>query len=160
MKPENILITLEVNGHICTCCCLLSDLFSPFPLPLLLLLFSSSFPSPPPSLHSSLLPPHLLLLPSPCPQTDNVKLADFGSCKSINSKHPYTEYISTRWYAYTHQHVPTVRTQMHSTPQIYMSGTCLAHVWLMQSLEAMLSTVRNLVLKPVIMLLLFGGLFK
>ncbi|KAL5463251.1 hypothetical protein EMCRGX_G032131 [Ephydatia muelleri] len=31
-------------------------------------------------------------------ETDNVKLADFGSCKSINSKHPYTEYISTRWY--------------------------------------------------------------
>ena len=31
--------------------------------------------------------------------TDNlVKLADFGSCKGMYSKHPYTEYISTRWY--------------------------------------------------------------
>jgi len=29
---------------------------------------------------------------------DNVKLADFGSCKGIHSEHPYTEYISTRWY--------------------------------------------------------------
>jgi len=30
---------------------------------------------------------------------DNVlKLADFGSCKSVYSKHPFTEYISTRWY--------------------------------------------------------------
>lgn len=29
---------------------------------------------------------------------DQVKLADFGSCKRINAEHPYTEYISTRWY--------------------------------------------------------------
>ena len=30
---------------------------------------------------------------------DNVlKLADFGSCRGIYSKQPYTEYISTRWY--------------------------------------------------------------
>lgn len=27
-----------------------------------------------------------------------LKLADFGSCRSIYSKQPYTEYISTRWY--------------------------------------------------------------
>ncbi|OMJ85934.1 hypothetical protein SteCoe_12637 [Stentor coeruleus] len=27
-----------------------------------------------------------------------LKLADFGSCKGIYSKQPYTEYISTRWY--------------------------------------------------------------
>ncbi|XP_055497107.1 MAPK/MAK/MRK overlapping kinase-like isoform X10 [Leucoraja erinacea] len=27
-----------------------------------------------------------------------LKLADFGSCRSIFSKQPYTEYISTRWY--------------------------------------------------------------
>lgn len=29
---------------------------------------------------------------------DQVKLADFGSCRGIYSKQPYTEYISTRWY--------------------------------------------------------------
>ena len=29
---------------------------------------------------------------------DNLKLADFGSCRGIHSKQPYTEYISTRWY--------------------------------------------------------------
>ncbi|KAI0226187.1 MAPK/MAK/MRK overlapping kinase [Lamellibrachia satsuma] len=30
---------------------------------------------------------------------DNLlKLADFGSCRSVYSKQPYTEYISTRWY--------------------------------------------------------------
>ena len=29
---------------------------------------------------------------------DILKLADFGSCRGIGSKHPYTEYISTRWY--------------------------------------------------------------
>eukprot|EP00578_Thalassiosira_sp_NH16_P020881 CAMPEP_0181086572 /NCGR_PEP_ID=MMETSP1071-20121207/5818_1 /TAXON_ID=35127 /ORGANISM="Thalassiosira sp., Strain NH16" /LENGTH=482 /DNA_ID=CAMNT_0023168417 /DNA_START=252 /DNA_END=1701 /DNA_ORIENTATION=- len=28
----------------------------------------------------------------------NLKLADFGSCRGINSKPPFTEYISTRWY--------------------------------------------------------------
>lgn len=27
-----------------------------------------------------------------------LKLADFGSCRSIHSKQPLTEYISTRWY--------------------------------------------------------------
>ena len=27
-----------------------------------------------------------------------VKLADFGSCRGIHSKMPYTEYIATRWY--------------------------------------------------------------
>ena len=31
-------------------------------------------------------------------QDDVVKLADFGSCRSVFSKQPYTEYISTRWY--------------------------------------------------------------
>lgn len=27
-----------------------------------------------------------------------VKLADFGSCRSVHSKPPFTEYIATRWY--------------------------------------------------------------
>merc|ERR1719453_2458855 len=27
-----------------------------------------------------------------------LKLADFGSCRGIYSKPPFTEYISTRWY--------------------------------------------------------------
>nr|KAF6287286.1 MOK protein kinase [Pipistrellus kuhlii] len=27
-----------------------------------------------------------------------LKLGDFGSCRSVYSKQPYTEYISTRWY--------------------------------------------------------------
>ncbi|XP_046849462.1 MAPK/MAK/MRK overlapping kinase-like isoform X2 [Xenia sp. Carnegie-2017] len=31
-------------------------------------------------------------------KNDIVKLADFGSCRSVYSKQPYTEYISTRWY--------------------------------------------------------------
>eukprot|EP01063_Lacrimia_lanifica_P039131 TRINITY_DN851_c0_g2_i7.p1 TRINITY_DN851_c0_g2~~TRINITY_DN851_c0_g2_i7.p1 ORF type:complete len:429 (+),score=137.89 TRINITY_DN851_c0_g2_i7:50-1336(+) len=29
---------------------------------------------------------------------DKVKLADFGSCRGIYSKQPFTEYIATRWY--------------------------------------------------------------
>ena len=29
---------------------------------------------------------------------NSIKLADLGSCKGIYSKHPFTEYISTRWY--------------------------------------------------------------
>ena len=29
---------------------------------------------------------------------DQLKLADFGSCRSMHAKHPFTEYISTRWY--------------------------------------------------------------
>ena len=31
-------------------------------------------------------------------QAEKVKLGDFGSCRSVFSKQPYTEYISTRWY--------------------------------------------------------------
>eukprot|EP00970_Alexandrium_tamarense_P005319 scaffold858_cov193-Alexandrium_tamarense.AAC.17 len=47
------------------------------------------------------------LLRSPCSQPENIlvdkagkhlKLADFGSCRGINGKPPFTEYISTRWY--------------------------------------------------------------
>ncbi|KAL0583281.1 hypothetical protein ABG067_006782 [Albugo candida] len=30
--------------------------------------------------------------------SQTLKLADFGSCRGIYSKQPYTEYISTRWY--------------------------------------------------------------
>lgn len=29
---------------------------------------------------------------------ERVKLCDFGSCRGIRSKQPFTEYISTRWY--------------------------------------------------------------
>ncbi|XP_074852590.1 MAPK/MAK/MRK overlapping kinase isoform X3 [Carettochelys insculpta] len=29
---------------------------------------------------------------------ETLKLGDFGSCRSVYSKQPYTEYISTRWY--------------------------------------------------------------
>ena len=29
---------------------------------------------------------------------ETLKIADFGSCKGMYSKQPYTEYISTRWY--------------------------------------------------------------
>lgn len=31
-------------------------------------------------------------------QQNVLKLADFGSCRSVYSKPPHTEYISTRWY--------------------------------------------------------------
>ena len=33
-----------------------------------------------------------------CDFEKGLKLADFGSCRGIYSKQPYTEYISTRWY--------------------------------------------------------------
>ncbi|CAD8190885.1 unnamed protein product [Paramecium octaurelia] len=42
--------------------------------------------------HRDIKPENILL------NSDHLKLADFGSCKGIYSKHPYTEYISTRWY--------------------------------------------------------------
>eukprot|EP01112_Ceratiomyxa_fruticulosa_P011724 TRINITY_DN3203_c0_g1_i2.p1 TRINITY_DN3203_c0_g1~~TRINITY_DN3203_c0_g1_i2.p1 ORF type:complete len:511 (-),score=85.64 TRINITY_DN3203_c0_g1_i2:3-1535(-) len=29
---------------------------------------------------------------------DRLKIADFGSCRGLKSKQPFTEYISTRWY--------------------------------------------------------------
>ena len=42
--------------------------------------------------HRDIKPENILLL------NDHIKLADFGSCKGMFSEHPYTEYISTRWY--------------------------------------------------------------
>lgn len=42
--------------------------------------------------HRDIKPENILLL------GDHIKLADFGSCKGMFSEHPYTEYISTRWY--------------------------------------------------------------
>jgi len=42
--------------------------------------------------HRDIKPENILLC------DDVLKLADFGSCRGIYSKQPYTEYISTRWY--------------------------------------------------------------
>ena len=42
--------------------------------------------------HRDIKPENILI------RNDQVKLADFGSCKGIYSKPPFTEYISTRWY--------------------------------------------------------------
>ncbi|KAI8802582.1 kinase-like domain-containing protein [Cladochytrium replicatum] len=42
--------------------------------------------------HRDIKPENILVL-------DNfIKLADFGSCRGIHSKPPFTEYIATRWY--------------------------------------------------------------
>ncbi|KAI8822611.1 kinase-like domain-containing protein [Fimicolochytrium jonesii] len=42
--------------------------------------------------HRDIKPENILI------KNDTVKLADFGSCRGIHSKPPYTEYIATRWY--------------------------------------------------------------
>jgi serine/threonine protein kinase len=42
--------------------------------------------------------PENILIESSTEQGRGLKLADFGSCRGIYSKQPYTEYISTRWY--------------------------------------------------------------
>eukprot|EP00700_Malawimonas_jakobiformis_P002338 EC723902.1.p1 GENE.EC723902.1~~EC723902.1.p1 ORF type:complete len:174 (+),score=20.40 EC723902.1:116-637(+) len=42
--------------------------------------------------HRDIKPENILLM------DDKLKLADFGSCRGIYSKQPFTEYISTRWY--------------------------------------------------------------
>lgn len=42
--------------------------------------------------HRDIKPENILL------KSDQVKLADLGSCKGSLSTLPYTEYISTRWY--------------------------------------------------------------
>lgn len=43
--------------------------------------------------HRDIKPENILIM------DDHLKLADFGSCRGIYSKQPYTEYISTRWCA-------------------------------------------------------------
>lgn len=42
--------------------------------------------------------PENILIESSNDVSKGLKLADFGSCRGIYSKQPYTEYISTRWY--------------------------------------------------------------
>lgn len=42
--------------------------------------------------------PENILIDSSSSAGRELKLADFGSCRGIYSKQPYTEYISTRWY--------------------------------------------------------------
>jgi renal tumor antigen len=42
--------------------------------------------------------PENILIESNSEVGRGLKLADFGSCRGIYSKQPYTEYISTRWY--------------------------------------------------------------
>ncbi|CAG9465944.1 unnamed protein product [Pedinophyceae sp. YPF-701] len=42
--------------------------------------------------HRDIKPENILIM------DDQLKLADFGSCRGIHSRQPYTEYISTRWY--------------------------------------------------------------
>ena len=42
--------------------------------------------------------PENILTDNGCEVGYGLKLADFGSCRGIYSKQPYTEYISTRWY--------------------------------------------------------------
>lgn len=44
------------------------------------------------------LQPENILIESSYDVYTGLKLADFGSCRGIKSKQPYTEYISTRWY--------------------------------------------------------------
>lgn len=42
--------------------------------------------------HRDIKPENILLT------DDKIKIADFGSCRGVKSKQPFTEYISTRWY--------------------------------------------------------------
>jgi renal tumor antigen len=73
----------------------LSPVFSFFPLPLLFTIFpihSIFFP------RSRDIKPENILIENTSEMGRGLKLADFGSCRGIYSKQPYTEYISTRWY--------------------------------------------------------------
>ena len=46
--------------------------------------------------HRDIKPENLLV------KGDSIKIADFGLARETNSKPPYTEYVSTRWYNFIH----------------------------------------------------------
>ncbi|KAI9004634.1 kinase-like domain-containing protein, partial [Gaertneriomyces semiglobifer] len=48
--------------------------------------------------HRDIKPENILLTPFIPPALPVLKLSDFGSCRGIHSKPPYTSYIATRWY--------------------------------------------------------------
>lgn len=72
--------------------------------------------------HRDLKPENLLV------QDDTLKLADFGLARLINSKDPFTDYVSTRWYR-----APEVllHSKNYGTPiDIFALGTIMAELYL------------------------------
>src|SRR4051812_5135388 len=55
-------------------------------------------PPPTPATYPPATKPEKILQPPTVDVHEGLKVADFGSCRGIYSKQPYTEYISTRWY--------------------------------------------------------------
>ena len=70
--------------------------------------------------HRDIKPENILIM------DDCLKLADFGSCRGIYSKQPYTEYISTRWYR-----APSVFSRTGTTTTRWTcgaSGACFSRL--------------------------------
>eukprot|EP00971_Amphidinium_carterae_P140782 2789751-Amphidinium_carterae.1 len=50
--------------------------------------------------------------------TEQIKLADLGSCRGIYSRQPYTEYISTRWELCIHSPNITYYVRQFLVPEL------------------------------------------
>lgn len=66
--------------------------------------------------HRDLKPENIL-----CNGTEVVKLADFGQARSIRSRPPYSEYVSTRWWVWGHECQPLgfYQSSRHHTDLCY-----------------------------------------
>jgi len=76
--------------------------------------------------HRDLKPENLLV------QSSTLKIADFGLAREINSKPPFTDYVSTRWYR-----APEVllRDTKYGAPiDIFALGAIMAELYTMKPL--------------------------
>ncbi|CAB16737.1 serine/threonine protein kinase, meiotic, STKc MAK-like Pit1 [Schizosaccharomyces pombe] len=73
--------------------------------------------------HRDMKPENILISSNSDSSSFNVKIADFGLAREINSRPPYTEYVSTRWYRAPEL---LLRDSYYSFPvDIYAAG-CMA----------------------------------
>ena len=77
--------------------------------------------------HRDLKPENLLLTPEGI-----IKIIDFGLCREVRSRPPYTDYVSTRWYRAPEL---LLRSNVYNSPiDIYALALIVIELFLMNPL--------------------------